>query len=50
MKNNQINTADEEIHEFDPAKHSAVFYGQSYNLSKLEDEKLLVNFQNLNLK
>jgi hypothetical protein len=44
IKNNQINTANDDVKEYDAAKHNAVFYGYAYNLSKVEDEKHLVNY------
>lgn len=31
-----------EVAEFDPAKHSLVFYGHAYTINKLDDDNLIV--------
>jgi hypothetical protein len=35
---------DEDVIEFDPAKHSPIFYGFSYAANKVDDEKLFVSY------
>jgi hypothetical protein len=42
QNNKRLPDKKNEVAEFDPAKHSLVFYGQAYTINKLDDDNLIV--------
>jgi hypothetical protein len=44
QNNKTIPDKKNDVHEFDAAKHSLVFYGQAYTINKIDDDNLIVIF------